>query len=103
MPRRNGTENINGSHLDLQADWVEERQGHRLSKILAQHASRYPWLLGIAAIVAIVVYPKPSASPAVQITGCICVALITVLSIWRQNINEHQGTDKSSRIHSDSL
>ena len=91
---------VNGNGLELEADW-ERNVGNGIVGFLAQHASRYPWFFGIASITVITVYPESSPNDLVQLSGNICVAVITIISTLARRDNEQKGTAQLSSVATD--
>lgn len=89
---------VDGGSLDLEAGWGTGQPGTGVLGFLTQHAPKNPWFVGIAAIVGIVVFADAGQSPWVLGGAIFSVALITIVSTWKRDENEHERETELGRF-----
>lgn len=93
--RRTGFE-IDGKTVDLEAEWVPEQRFRGALWLLNQNVGRHPWIVGIAAIVAIVMFAADVQQPWVPLAGIVAVVVVIAFATGGKRV-ERENSDKLER------
>ena len=81
---------IDGRGVDVDAHWASKETAQGFLWLLNQNVGKHPWIVGIAAIVAIVMFAADVQHQSIPLVGIFAVVVVTTIATMRTKIEREE-------------